>query len=79
MQLLLDKGADVNLQGELLYSEVRSFLYPVIQGVEFGTALQAAAYQKNSKIIELLLNQRADINLQGNIGIHIGGYAHVSL
>jgi hypothetical protein len=44
----------------------------------YGTALQAAAYQKHSKMIEMLLDQKADINLQGSIIIHIGGYSHVS-
>jgi ankyrin repeat protein len=49
VELLLNKGADVNAQGEK----------------EYGSALQAASFEGHDKIVELLLSKGADVNAQG--------------
>ena len=38
----------------------------ILAGGEYGTALQAAAAEGRLKIIQLLLDNKADVNLQGN-------------
>lgn len=39
-------------------------------GGEYGTALQAAAYFGNLKIVQLLLERGADVNIEGEGGTH---------
>lgn len=49
VQMLLDRGADINAQGEGL----------------FGTALQAAAGRGWQKLVQMLLDRGADVNGEG--------------
>ena len=46
VQLLLDKGADINAKGLISGSE---------HGLEYGTALQAAERSKKPEVVALLL------------------------
>jgi hypothetical protein len=51
VQLLLDKGADVNAQGLISGSE---------HGLKYGTALEAAESAKNTEVVALLRKARRD-------------------
>ena len=51
VQLLLDKGADVNAQGLISGSE---------HGLKYGTALEAAELSKKPEVVALLRNARHD-------------------
>ncbi|KAL8699990.1 MAG: hypothetical protein Q9201_005685 [Fulgogasparrea decipioides] len=84
VQMLLDKGADVNAQGgyfgnalqaaaERGHNEVVQLLLDKgadvnAQGGFHGNALQAAAYRGHNKVVQLLLDKGADVNAQG--GFH---------
>ncbi|KAF5364454.1 hypothetical protein D9758_010637 [Tetrapyrgos nigripes] len=81
VELLLDKGADPNIQGgkygtallaalDAGYKEIVELLLskradPNIQGGYYGTALQAASCHGYKEIVELLLDKGADPNIQG--------------
>ncbi|OLN86260.1 Ankyrin repeat domain-containing protein 50-like protein 2 [Colletotrichum chlorophyti] len=52
VQLLLDKGADVNANA---------------QGGKVGNALQAASYRGHEGVVQLLLDKGADVNAQGGL------------
>ena len=49
VQLLLDKGADINAQGGRFYSN----------------ALEAASYNNHNKVVQLLLKRGANVDAQG--------------
>jgi ankyrin repeat protein len=49
VQLLVDRGADVNTQG----------------GIEYGNALQTAALKGHKAVVQLLVDRGADVNAQG--------------
>ncbi|THU91221.1 ankyrin [Dendrothele bispora CBS 962.96] len=82
-ELLLEKGADPNVQGGQYGTvlQAASFTWnqaicelllkkgadPDVQGGKYGTALQAASYTGNQAIVELLLEKGADPNIQGEI------------
>jgi hypothetical protein len=63
-QLLLDKGADVNIQGEGLLDLARHH-WNESEGGKYGTALQAAAASRQLEIVKLLLEHGADVNAHG--------------
>ncbi|KAF7502091.1 hypothetical protein GJ744_007220 [Endocarpon pusillum] len=81
VQMLLDKGADVNAQGEVHGNALQAASYQghekVVQmlldkgadinapGEVYGNALQAASYQGNEKVVQMLLDEGADANAQG--------------
>ncbi|KAK4243683.1 DNA methylase, N-6 adenine-specific, conserved site [Corynascus novoguineensis] len=81
IQLLLNKGADVNAQGGQFGTALQAAVYTgateIIQlllnkgadvnaqGGQFGTALQAAVYEGKIEIVQLLLDVGADVNAQG--------------
>jgi ankyrin repeat protein len=81
VQLLLDKGADVNAQGgeygnalqaasagdhEMVLQMLLNKGADVnAQGGEYGNALQAASYGGHEKIVQTLLDKDADVNAQG--------------
>jgi ankyrin repeat protein len=81
IELLLNKGADVNTQGgrhgSALQAAIAGRDKKIIelllskgadvnaQEGEYGNALQAAIVERDEKIIELLLNKGAHINAQG--------------
>lgn len=81
MKLLLDNGADANIQGEdgetALYAAAIQGHKNVVQilldrganvnakGGEFNSALQAASATGNEDVVQLLLDYGADINAQG--------------
>ncbi|KAL2071840.1 hypothetical protein VTL71DRAFT_13075 [Oculimacula yallundae] len=81
VQLLLDKGADVNAKGGFYGNALQAAsIFPDLsivqlllekganvnaQGGEYGNALQAASYQGNFSIVQLLLDKGADVNAQG--------------
>ena len=81
VQLLLDKGADVNAQGgrfgnALQAASHRGYVAIVqllldkgaemnAQGGSFGNALQAAAWCGDEAIVQLLLDKGADVNAKG--------------
>ena len=83
IQLLLDKGADVNAQGGEYGTALRAAAYKgsreVVQLLldkgadinaqvgEYGTALQAAAYKGGREIVQLLLDKGADVHAQGGM------------
>ncbi|KAF3356806.1 hypothetical protein VDGD_05270 [Verticillium dahliae] len=62
VQLLLDKGADVNAQGLWHGSGLHG---PSYKGGEYGNALYAASCEGHAEIVQLLLNKGADVNAQG--------------
>ncbi|THY37309.1 hypothetical protein D6C98_10763, partial [Aureobasidium pullulans] len=81
VQLLLDKGADVNAQGgyngNALYAALAGGHDKIVQllldkgadvnaqGGEYGNALQAASAGGHDKTVQLLLDKGADVNAQG--------------
>ncbi|KAH7350622.1 hypothetical protein BKA65DRAFT_242529 [Rhexocercosporidium sp. MPI-PUGE-AT-0058] len=81
VQLLLDRGADVNAQGgnygnalqaAAFQGESNIVQFLLERGVDvnaqggyFGNSLQAAACEGESSIVQLLLDRGADINAQG--------------
>jgi Ankyrin repeats (3 copies) len=81
VELLLNRGADVNAQGGHYGNALQAASYggheKIVelllkrgadvntQGGEYGNALQAASYGGHEKIVELLLNRGADVNAQG--------------
>jgi ankyrin repeat protein len=67
VQLLLENGADSNVQGKFLFSRVRNRPLKHIRGGEYGNALQAALYIKHFDIFKLLLENGADPNAQGKL------------
>jgi ankyrin repeat protein len=48
-------------------------------GGEYGSTLQAAAFQGHLEIVKLLLDHNADVNLQGNEHITLELYAYLHL
>jgi hypothetical protein len=80
VQLLLDKGANINAQGgdygtALQAAALRGHQAVVqllldkgadinAQGGHYGTALQAALYREDQAVVQLLLDKGADINAQ---------------
>ncbi|CAG8214968.1 unnamed protein product, partial [Penicillium olsonii] len=81
VQLLLEKGAEVNAPGGHLgnalqaassggHHEIVQLLLETraevnAQGGHFGNALQAASYEGHDKIVQLLLEKGAEVNAQG--------------
>jgi ankyrin repeat protein len=81
VQLLLNKGADVNLQGgnydtalqaasakghyEIVQLLLNKGAEVNLQGGYYDTALQAASAKGHYEIVQLLLNKGADVNLHG--------------
>jgi len=81
VQMLLDKGADVDAQGGYYGSALQSASYQghkeVVQilllhgasinaqGGHHGSALQAASYQGHEEVVQILLLHGASINAQG--------------
>lgn len=81
VQLLLDRGADVNAQGGEYSNALRAASWggheKVVQilldrgadvnaeGKEYGSALQAASYWGYEKIVQMLLDKGADVNAKG--------------
>lgn len=81
VQLLLDKGADVNVQGgddgtalqaasshghrEIVQSLLDKGADVNAQGGRYGTALQAASAWRRPGIVQLLLDNGANVNAQG--------------
>jgi ankyrin repeat protein len=81
VKLLLDQGADVNVQGgeygtALQAAALGGYLDVIkllldqgadvnVQGDRYGTALQAAAWGEHLDVVKLLLDQGADVNVQG--------------
>jgi ankyrin repeat protein len=81
VKLLLDRGADVNIQGGEYGNALQAAAYHGspeivkllldrgadvnIQGGEYGNALQAAAFEGSPKIMKLLLDRGANVNIQG--------------
>ncbi|GAB1312302.1 Ankyrin repeat-containing domain protein [Madurella fahalii] len=81
VEILLEKGADVNAQGgyygtalQAAASEGDNDIVEILlekgadvnaQGGEYGTALQAAAFGGDNDIVERLLEKGADVNAQG--------------
>jgi ankyrin repeat protein len=65
VELLLNHGADPNLQGENVYCLKWTWISETLQGGYHGTPLQAAVACGHKDIFELLLNQGADPNIQG--------------
>ncbi|KAJ6102932.1 hypothetical protein N7486_005359 [Penicillium sp. IBT 16267x] len=83
VRLLLDLGADVNIQESqhetALYAAAAGGYIEIVRlllekgaeintrGGEYGTALQAAASSGHTEIVRLLLEKGADVNTQGGI------------
>ncbi|KAF6811461.1 Ankyrin repeat domain-containing protein 50-like protein 3 [Colletotrichum plurivorum] len=83
VQMLLDKGADVNAQGGVYGNAlqaasssghdniVQMFLDKGAdvnaQGGNYGNALQAASSRGHDNIVQMLLNKGADVNAQGGV------------
>ncbi|KAJ6080744.1 hypothetical protein N7499_005618 [Penicillium canescens] len=81
VQMLLEQGADPNVQGGEFGNALQAASYkgyerivqmlleqgadPNVQGGEFGNALQAASYKGYERIVQMLLEQGADPNVQG--------------
>ena len=81
VQLLLDKGADVNAQGGFYGNALQAAAFTGnveitrllldkganvnAQGGFYGNALRAAVYKGSVEIIQLLLDKGADVNAQG--------------
>ena len=81
VQMLLDKGADVNAQGGRYsnalqaasfggYNKVVQMLLDKgadvnAQGGRYSNALQAASFGGYNKVVQILLDKRADVNAQG--------------
>ena len=81
VQLLLDKGADVNIRGgrynnalqaasAVGYDQVMQILLDKGADVNvhagyYGNALQAASDRGHHQVVQMLLNKGADINAQG--------------
>jgi ankyrin repeat protein len=67
VELLLNHGADLNIQGENVFCFQWTCHSKIFQGGEYKTPLQAAAasWKKNKDTVELLLNHGADPNIQG--------------
>jgi ankyrin repeat protein len=62
---LVEKGADLNFQGAVLFliSKIYADLIPA--GGKYGTALHAALVGGNFEIVAILLEMGADPNVQG--------------
>ncbi|KAJ6523124.1 hypothetical protein DFH09DRAFT_199402 [Mycena vulgaris] len=81
VQLLIDKGADVNAQGGHFENALQAASYngheTVVQllinkgadvnaqGEQYGNALQAASLNGHETVVELLIDKGADVNDQG--------------
>ncbi|KAL9040923.1 MAG: hypothetical protein Q9214_004294, partial [Letrouitia sp. 1 TL-2023] len=81
VQVLLDKGADVNAQGRYYgnalhaasYEGYRDIIRILLdkgadvnaKGGEYGNALQVASYRGHQNIVQLLLDKGANVNAQG--------------
>lgn len=81
VKLLLDRGADVKLQGgyygsalqAAAYNEDQSIIKLLldrgadvnVKGGRFGSALQAAAFRCTKSTVQLLIDRGADVNVQG--------------
>jgi hypothetical protein len=63
VELLLDKDADVNVQDERIELLVHNG--GNIEERRWGTALQAASFKGNEKLVKLLLDKGADVNAEG--------------
>ncbi|KAH9876213.1 hypothetical protein J1614_004092, partial [Plenodomus biglobosus] len=79
--LLLDRGAEVNVQGGFWGNALQAASYQGheqivkmlldrdaefnAQGGNWGNALQAASYQGHEQIVKMLLDQGAEVNAQG--------------
>ena len=80
MQLLLEKGADVNAQGGEYGNALQAAMWEgceaVVQlllekgadinaqGGKYGNALQAASWEGHEAVLQLLLEKGADVNAQ---------------
>jgi ankyrin repeat protein len=83
IKLLLDHGAEVNLQGGRLGSALQTAAFCGEEGAmqllldrgaeidnkggEHGSALQAAAFQGHNGVVQFLIEQGANVNLVGGI------------
>jgi ankyrin repeat protein len=83
VKLLLDRGADVNVQGgdygnalqaaafighkEMVELLVSKGADVNLQGGHYGNTLQAAACRGHKETVELLVSKGADVNLQGGV------------
>ncbi|KAK1621903.1 hypothetical protein BDP81DRAFT_387273, partial [Colletotrichum phormii] len=81
VQMLLDKGADVNAEGgeygnalQAASSEGHDKIVQMLldkgadvnaQRGEYGNALQAASFRGHDNVVKMLLNKGADVNAQG--------------
>uniref|UniRef100_A0A0D2YEN9 NACHT domain-containing protein n=1 Tax=Fusarium oxysporum (strain Fo5176) TaxID=660025 RepID=A0A0D2YEN9_FUSOF len=71
VQLLLDNGADVNAQGgqygnALQAASSRGHLEMLThRAAKYGNALQAASFNGNLRVVQLLLDNGADVNVEG--------------
>ncbi|KAJ7787762.1 ankyrin repeat-containing domain protein [Mycena olivaceomarginata] len=67
VQVLLDKGADVNAQGGVwkIHAAASGGHDKIVQGGRYGNALQAAASGGHDKIVQVLLDKGANVNAQG--------------
>ncbi|KAL2046066.1 hypothetical protein N7G274_001513 [Stereocaulon virgatum] len=84
VQMLLEKGADVNAQGGLYGNALQAASYKGhdqlvqmllekgadvnAQGGRYGNALQAASCEGHNQVVQMLLEKGADVNAQG--GLH---------
>jgi ankyrin repeat protein len=64
VKLLLEKGADPNVQGASC-AILSTWTHTFAAGGEYGTALQAASYGGHLEIVQFLLENGADPNIQG--------------
>jgi hypothetical protein len=66
---------DVNIQGSIYIQFKHSIFTYISENGKCGAALQAAVIQGHLEVVKLLLNHRADVNLQGNEPITLELYA----
>jgi hypothetical protein len=74
VKLLLNHGADPNIQGENVFCFEWTWHSKILQGGYFGTPLQGAAYRGHKDTVELLLNSGADPNIEGENVFVLNGH-----